>query len=107
MTDWRERLRGEIQAKGPNFKVTEFSENLGFSRDFVSRMLKPNSNPGINNLEKVCEGLGVSFVYIFSGHREEPIHDQIAAKMTKMSEKDLLDLRDHLKSKTIKRYDGS
>lgn len=107
MTNWRERLRSEIRGKGPEFKVTEFSEGLGFSKDFVTRMLKPNSNPTINNIERVCDGLGVSFVYIFSGHREEPVYDQIAAKMTKMSERDLQDLHAHLKEKTVTRYDGS
>lgn len=107
MTDWRERLKQEIKDRGPEFKVTEFSESLGFSRDFVSRMLKPGSNPGIRNLEKVCEGLNLSFVYIFSGHREPPVYDQITSKMSKMTEAELTQLRDHLKGKKVKRFDDS
>ena len=106
LEDWRERLGQEIRAKGPGFKVTEFSESLGFSRDFVSRMLKPDSNPTIKNLQKVCDGLGVSFVYIFSGVRTAPVYDQIAQKMAEMSEGELIELRDHLKSKEVKRFGG-
>ncbi len=102
--DWRERLRKEIKAKGPSFKVTEFSEDLGFSRDYVTRMLKPDSNPGIKQLQRVCDGLGVSFVYIFTGQRELPVYDQIAAEMQAMSHGDLVDLRNHLRKKSVEKF---
>ena len=104
MKGWRERLREELKAQGPEFNVTEFSEELGYSRDYITRMLKPDSNPGINHVEKVCKALGVSFVYIFTGKREPALYDQIASEMLSMTEAELIELKGHLRQKEVKRF---
>ncbi|MGH1577740.1 helix-turn-helix domain-containing protein [Planktotalea sp.] len=105
MADWREQLEKALNSQGSDFKITEFSSSLGFSRDFVSRMLKSNSNPAIGNLQKVCDGLNISIVYLFTGKETSELHDDVARRMTEMSKTELLKLRNHITDDTIIRFE--
>lgn len=96
MADWRDRLGEELYRK--KVKVTRFSSELGFSREYVSRLLKPGSNPSLENLKKICDALEVSFVYIYTGKREDPVYDQVVSELTEMDTEDLIKLRDQLRA---------
>lgn len=104
MSDWRTRLQGALDAQGPDFKITEFSTSLGFSKDFVTRLLKPDSNPGINNLQAVCDGLSISIIYLFTGENASDTHGDVARRLTNMSKAELLKLKGHLDNTDITRF---
>ena len=99
MNDWRTRLEAVLVSK--KVKRTHFAVELGFSRDYVTRLLKPDSNPSLRDLERVCDALGVSFVYIYTGRDEDQIYDNVIREVSKMDENDLRSLRDHLKNSPL------
>lgn len=94
MEDWRDRLRAVIAKK--DIRMTHLSEEMGFSRDYIGRLLKRGSNPNLRNLEKVCETLGVSFAYIYTGVQRDKVYDDVISKMSTMTHQELVSLRDHL-----------
>lgn len=101
MMDWRDRLRDEIAKQG--VKVTHLSSELGFSRDYISRLLKPNSRPNLDNLQKVCDGLNVSFAYIYSGREDQDVMDALINEVSGMDRSELLELKEYLDEHKLKR----
>lgn len=105
MDDWRTRMRTELAAK--EVKITVFSEGLGYSRDYVGRMMKLGSNPGITDVLRVCEAAGISFVYVFTGKRDDPAYDGVISEMSKLSQEELTALKDHLRENPLTPVAGS
>lgn len=60
---WRERLRDEIAAKGTNMKSLSKAADLG--ETFVRDILERSRVPSIENAQKICEKLDVSYEAIF------------------------------------------
>jgi hypothetical protein len=101
MDDWRTRMRAELAARG--VKITLLSEQLGYSRDYIGRMTKKGSNPGITDVMKVCKSAEISFVYVFTGKREDPTFDGVFNEMSKLTPEELTALKNHLKADPLVR----
>ncbi|ATF18001.1 hypothetical protein [Phaeobacter gallaeciensis] len=76
--------------------VTKLSEALGWSRDRVSRMTSPGSNPGIQDVITLCEASGISITYVLTGKREDPVYDGVISEMSKLTQAELKSLQNHL-----------
>ena len=99
MDDWRNRMKAELAAKG--VKTTILSNSLGYSREYIGRMMKKDSNPGITDLLRVCDAADISFVYVFTGKRENPAFDGVFNEMSKLTQKELKVLKKHLQSEPM------
>ena len=101
--DWRTRLKAELAAKkaAGAFYVTQLSEDLGWSRDRVSRMTKPGSNPGMQDVIILCEAAGISISYVLTGRRDEPIYDGVINEMSKLTQEELKLLHTHLQAQPL------
>ncbi len=102
--DWRVRLKAELAAKkaADGLQVTKLSEALGWSRDRVSRMTKSDSNPGIQDVIRLCEKAGISISYVLTGRREDPVYDGVISEMSKLTHSELKSLKDHLNAAPLK-----
>lgn len=98
-------MRTEFAAK--EVKITILSDGLGYSRDYVGRMMKPGSNPGITDVLRVCEAAGISFVYVFTGKRNDPAYDGVISEMSKLSQEELTALKGHLQENSLTPVAGS
>lgn len=99
MDDWRNRMKAELAARG--VKITILSNSLGYSREYIGRMMKKDSNPGITDLLRVCEAADISFVYVFTGKREDPAFDGVFNEMSKLTQKELKALKNRLQSEPV------
>lgn len=101
--DWRVRLKAELAAKraAGEFFVTQLSEDLGWSRDRVSRMTNAGSNPGLQDVITLCEKTGISISYVLTGRREEPVYDGVISEMSKLTQGELKALQDHLSERPV------
>ena len=103
MADWRDRLRRELAIKKAEegIKITQLSEQLGFSRDYISRLLKPTSNPSLRNLKVVCEALNLSFVEIYTGAKDHAVYDEVIGQVSELTQNQLSALRDHIRQSPV------
>jgi len=92
-------MRTELSAKG--VKITILSDELDYSRDYIGRMMKAGSNPGITDVIRVCEAADISFVYVFTGKREDPAFDGVFNEMSKLTQKELMALKERLQSEPV------
>ena len=104
MSDWRDRLAAELAIRG--IKRTRLSLSLGFNRDYITRMLKKDSNPSAKRIKAVCDAVGVSFTYIYTGEKSaEPVFDELVSVISEMTASQLVTLRDHLRSHPLQPFD--
>ena len=99
MSDWRTRLK--IYIAEHDIKITHLSEQLGFNRDYIGRLLKPNSNPQLSNLEKICAAMGVSFVYIYSGNQKDNVLEELIDKVNSYDDTELQELQKFLEENPL------
>ena len=52
------------------FSATSLGKKAGVSQTIISAILRDEGNPSIATLDAICNGLGVSLVYLFSGENE-------------------------------------
>lgn len=94
--DWRHSLKVLIQSR-PDIKVTTPSTSLGFSADYISRILNnPKSNPQMNNIQKICDALDVSFADVMAGQALDVMRQEAIETVSAMGSRDLKNLLDHL-----------
>lgn len=100
IVSWRGRLKSLLKARGE--KITAISLELGFNRDYISRITNnPNSNPSMNNLEIICAYLEISIAELMTGLKLEAEKARTIETISKMGQKEMERLGDYLKKSDL------
>ena len=89
-TDWRNRLLAAIETDPRTPRAISLAANLG--PNFLSQMIERGTSPSTQALVSLCETLGVSLTYIFTGAEMTPDQEELLRLSAKMPDrqKDLL-----------------
>lgn len=86
--DWRDRLREELRAKG--VRITKLSEELGFNRDYISKVLnKREHEPLLENVRRICDGAGIDFSALFKDAARDEREADILRRLATLTDDDL------------------
>lgn len=72
---WRDRLDAAIKNSGRSDRSLSLEAGLG--ENYVQQMRTKGKMPGADALIKLCETLGVSVTYIFSGAKMTPEEEEM------------------------------
>lgn len=60
---WRRRL--ELAIEDRRLVPSQVSEQAGFHRQYLSKVVRGELNPTVERLERICEAVGIRISYLF------------------------------------------
>lgn len=64
-SEWRLRLEKAVENSGLSYR--EIGRRAGLGPNYVTELFNYKKEPGISKVERICNAIGVSFVYIVTG----------------------------------------
>ncbi len=83
MTEWRIRLKQELEAR--NISMRSLSLKLGTNESLLRDMINRGHDPSIETLAQICDELGISLSRLIDKAPEDPEVISLAKKIQKLS----------------------
>ena len=80
---WRVRLAQALKDRG--LKAAKVSQDVGYSRQYVQKVIDGDLNPTVDRLQVICDKAGIKFTFLFE-ETNENVSKSVVDELADLSE---------------------